>query len=127
MLMMRIGLRNAVTCVAIYAVALHVILLGLASVAAATSAAVDPFSVICHSSAGATGDQAPVNRDLVPGHACEHCNLCSATAPPPAPDVAFNVDLKPARILHVLRPVSAAARTGVTSDPKLARGPPLTA
>lgn len=126
---MRIGLRRTVSWMAIYAVALHAILLGLASVAADTSAAVDPFSVICHNaaSAGAAGDEAPANPDLIPGHACEHCNLCSATAPPPAPDVAFNVDLRPARILHVLRPVSAAARTGVTSDPKLARGPPLTA
>ena len=127
--MMGIGYRRTLSCVAIYAVALHVILLGLSSIAAATSAAVDPFSVICHSvaRAGAAADEAPANPDLIPGHACEHCNLCSATAPPPAPDVAFNVDLRPARILHVLRPVSAAARSDVTSDPKLARGPPLTA
>ena len=126
---MRIGLRKAVSWVAIYAVALHVILLGIASVAANTSAAVDPFSVICHSvaHAGAAGDEAPIKPDLIPGHACEHCNLCSAAAPPPAPDVAFNVDLKPARILHVLRPASATVRTGVTSDPKLARGPPQSA
>ena len=122
---MRIGLRKTVSWVAIYAVALHVILLGIASVANNTSAAVDPFSVICHS--GAAGDEAPVKPDLIPGHACEHCNLCSAVAPPPAPDVAINVDFKPARILHVLRPASATVRTGITSDPKLARGPPQSA
>ena len=127
--MTRIGLRKVVSWVAIYAVALHVILLGLASVAANTSAAVDPFSVICHSvaQAGAAGDEAPGKPDLIPGHACEHCNLCSAAAPPPAPDVALNVDLRPVRVLNVLFPASAPARTGVTSDPKLARGPPQSA
>jgi hypothetical protein len=126
---MRIGLQRMVSWVAIYAVALHVILLGIASVAANTSAAVDPFSVICHSvaHAGAASDEAPTNPNLKPGHACDQCNLCSAAAPPPAPDVALNVDLKPVRILRVLRPVSAPARTSVTSDPKLARGPPQSA
>jgi hypothetical protein len=123
---MRIGLRRAVSWMAIYAVAVHAILLGLASVATNTSAAVDPFSVICHSVAHA-GHEAAVKPGLIPGHACEHCNLCSAAAPPPAPDVALNVDLKPARILHVLRPALATVRTGVTSDPKRARGPPQSA
>ena len=60
---MRIGLRKVVSWVAIYAVALHVILLGTASVAGNAAAAVDPFSVICHSVAhsGAGSDEAPVN------------------------------------------------------------------
>jgi hypothetical protein len=125
---MRIGLRRAVSWMAIYAVALHVILLGLASVATDASAAVNPFSVICHSiaHAGAAGDEAPGKSDLIPGHACEHCNLCSAVAPPPAPNVALFGSMAPARVLHVLRPVSAQARVSVTSDPKLARGPPQT-
>ncbi len=119
--------KQVMSWTAIYAVALHVILLGLVPIAA-NGEIFNPFSVICHSAgAAAAGDETPGRPDLIPGHACEHCNLCSATAPPPAPDIAFNVDLRPARILHVLRPVSAVARTGVTSDPKLARGPPLTA
>ena len=113
------------TLLAIYAVALHVILLGLAPFTGTTSA-VDPFLIICHSVTGSPGDEAPVKSGLVPGHACEHCNLCSVTAPPPAPDVVLAVNLDPVQILHVLRLASAASRIGLTSDPKLARGPPTT-
>ena len=119
---MRRLLRRSVTLLAIYAVALNVIFLGLAPIAG-NAAALDPFSVICHSVTGTQGDAAPKS-GLIPGHACEHCNLCSAAAPPPAPDVAFNIDLGPARILQVLRPASAPTHAGVTSNPKLARGPP---
>jgi hypothetical protein len=124
---MRIGLQKVVSWVAIYAVALHVILLGFASVAAYASATFDPFSVICHSvaPAGALGDEAPSKPDLIPGHACDQCNLCNAAAPPPAPDSALLGSLPPARVLHALRPLLTPVRTGTTSDPKLARGPPL--
>jgi hypothetical protein len=110
--------------VAIYAVALHVILLGLVPIAA-NGENVNPFSVICHSvaPAGAAGDETPAKPDLIPGHACEHCNLCSA-APPPEPAVVAIGNLLPARLLHVLRPVSHAPRTGVAFTPNLARGPP---
>lgn len=122
---MRLRLKRSVTLLAIYAVALHVILLGLAPIAANGSAAVDPFSVICHSAAaaGTAGDQAPARGDLVPGHACEHCNLCSAMAPPAAPDHALIGIVAPARILHVLRPVSSATHASLAT-PKLAQGPP---
>jgi hypothetical protein len=115
---MRRILRRCVTLVAIYAVALNVIFLGLAPIAA-NAAAVDPFSVICHSIARTQGDEAPKS-GLIPGHACEHCNLCSAVAP----GVALNVDFRPARILQVLHPASAPTHAGVTPNPKLARGPP---
>ena len=115
-------LRKIVTVLAIYAVALNVIFLGLAP--AGPVAANDPFSVICHSIAAAAGDETPAKPGLLPGHACEHCNLCSASEPPPAPDVALAIDLRPARILDIPRPVSAPRHAGLTSDPKLARGPP---
>jgi hypothetical protein len=118
-----------VTLLAIYAFALHVILLGLAPITANGSATIDPFSVICHSlsHAGVLGDEAPSKRDLIPGHACDHCNLCNAAAPPPAPDFALLGNLLPARVLHAHRPLSTTVRVGTTSDPKLARGPPLSA
>jgi hypothetical protein len=126
---MRLGLRRSVTLLAIYAVALHVLLLGFAPIVANESTAVDPFSVICHSltHAGALGDEAPVNPNLIPGHACDHCNLCNAAAPPPTPDVVLLGSLPPTRVLHTLRQFSTRVRIDTTSNPKLARGPPLSA
>ena len=110
---------------AIYAVALHVILFGLAPIAA-NGATVDPFSVICHSAASTAllGDEAPGQPDLVPGHACEHCNLCSVAAPPPAPDIVLIGHLLPTRLLQVLRPASHTPSAGVAFRPNLPRGPP---
>lgn len=120
------GLARQVTSwVAIYAVAMHVILLGLIPIAA-NGAPVDPFLVICHSavSAAVPGGEAPGKPDLIPGHACEHCNLCSAAAPPPAPDIVRVGDLGPTRLLHVLRPASHAPTAGIAFRPNFARGPP---
>ena len=120
------GLATQVTSwVAIYVVALHVILLGLVPITA-NGAAIDPFSVICHSAVSSAfpGDEAPGKPDLIPGHACEHCNLCSAVAPPPAPDLVLIGNLMPTRLLHVLRPVSHASDAGIALRPNFARGPP---
>ena len=119
---MRAGWRKIIGVLAIYAVALHVVLIGLIPFAAAAAAA-DPLSVICHSvPAGTDGQQAPGVPQ--PGHACEHCNLCTALAPPPAPDTRLAGNLAPARVLNVLRPLSTSARTSRAANPKLARGPP---
>jgi len=117
---MRSGWRKITGSVAIYAVALHVVLTGLLPVGAAAASA-EPLSVICHSVP--TGDDHGQTIPA-PGHACEHCNLCTAMAPPPAPDTPVTGSLAPAPVLHVLRPLSTAARTSLASDPKLARGPP---
>jgi hypothetical protein len=114
-------LRRGVTLAATYAVALNVIFLGLAPFAAKANPA-DPFSIICHSLAG--GDEAPAKSGLVPGKACEHCNLCGATEPPPAPEIAYAVDTAPPRLLRILIPVSMPDRGSVTAGPHLARGPP---
>lgn len=123
---MCLRLKRSVAWLAIYAVALHVILLGLTPIAANGSTAVDPYSVICHSVAlaNAVGDSAPVKGGIVPGHACEHCNLCGAMAAPAAPDAAVIGTMAPVRVLHVLRPVSSAAHASLATTPKLARGPP---
>jgi hypothetical protein len=109
--------------VAIYAVAMHTLLSGIAPVFAAAQDNVDPFSVICLHDAG-TGDPTGRPSGLVPGHACEHCNLCSAVAPPPAPDLVIFGNLMPSRLLQVLQPTSAAAGIGIVYRPNLARGPP---
>jgi hypothetical protein len=108
---------------AIYAVALHAILLGLAPIAA-NGEIVNPVSVICHSARpAAAGDEAPGKPDLSPGHACEHCNLCSA-ASPPEPAVVPIGRLLPTRLLQVLRPASHSPSGGGAFRPNLARGPP---
>ena len=120
----RTGLRRAVSLVAIYVVALHTILLGIVPVAASASVAGDPFSIICHSDAQAGGaaEQTPGRPD-VPGHACDHCILCSASAPPVLVSV-FAGQLVPLRLLQVLQPASTAARSHSAITPHLARGPP---
>lgn len=120
---MRPGWRRAIGVLAIYAIALHVVLAGLVPVGAG-AATVDPLSVICHSVAPAAADRDQGKSIPAPGHGCDHCNLCSVAAPPPAPVTALDISLKPARALHVLRPLNTAVRTARASNPKLARGPP---
>jgi hypothetical protein len=122
---MRLGMRQVLTWVAIYAVAMHTLLTGVAPAFAAAQDSVDPFSVICLHDAGAAPPVGQQPSGLVPGHACEHCNLCSAAAPPPALDLVVFGNLLPARLLQVLRPASTAPSTGVAFRPNLARGPPL--
>jgi hypothetical protein len=120
-------LKHGVTVLALYAMALHVLLVAFAPVITGTAASPNPFSVICHSgvtdsaSSSGTSDRSPA---LIPGTACEHCNLCSAAAPPPAPDVALDIQFAPSRVLHIFRPADMPAPGGIAFEPKLARGPP---
>ena len=122
---MRTWVRRTIGYVTIYAVALHAVLLGVAPVIGGNSIASDPFSIICRSDpqAVAPTTQSPVSPDQLPGHACEHCILCSTSVAPPAPDVFIGTVL-PLRIAHVLRPALSTPRISLASDPKLARGPP---
>lgn len=123
---MGLRLNRNVTWLAIFAVALHVILLGLAPIGLAGSASADPFSVICHSAtvADAADHSAPARDDLAPGHACEHCTLCHMAAAPAPADLALAGKLTPRRLIDVLRPLSPTPRRDIASDPKLARAPP---
>jgi hypothetical protein len=121
---MRRWLKQGMAWLAIYAVALHVILLGFAPIAASGTATFDPTSFICHSLPSGDADQGQDKSGFVPSQACEHCNLCSAMAPPPVPDPALIGTVRPASVLGVLRPAPTAVRTGAPSDPKQARGPP---
>ena len=75
---MRLGARQVLSWVAIYAVAMHTLLTGIGPAFAAAQDSVDPFSVICLHDAGAAPPAVQQPSGLVPGHACEHCNLCSA-------------------------------------------------
>jgi hypothetical protein len=121
---MRFWLRQSVTLLAIYAVALHVILLGFAPIGPAGANAADSFGVICHAVAPSEDGTSPAAPHLIPGSACDHCNLCSATTPPTAPQTAFDFAPVPAFAAPLWRTAHTVPRPGVTSDPKLARGPP---
>jgi len=121
---LQVGVRKVLSWVAIYAIALHTILLGFAPLMAAPT--VDPFSVICHSEApgAAPAEQAPVGPASAPSHACDHCNLCSAMAPPDALDGVVIAELTPTKLLHILGPAFASPRDGIAYHPNRARGPP---
>ena len=118
-------LKRSVGALAIFAIALHTLLWAFAVPAAAATGTLDPFSSICHSNGGAAAadqDQsAPASK---PSAACDHCNLCAATPTSATPDVVLAGRLLPECVLAVLSPVSVERRDGVTSNPKLARGPP---
>jgi hypothetical protein len=117
---MRLSGRRNISWLAIIAVALHAILWGVAPMAAAPST--DPFFVICHSGAATPDQPAPAN----PSHsqACDHCTLCAAANAPATLDAVLAGQLAPARLLHVLRPVSAGVRGHLATTPNFARGPP---
>jgi hypothetical protein len=110
------AVRRTVSVLAIYAVALHTILGGGLFAAAGA----DPFQVICHSEA------APIdNAPATPAKVCDHCTLCNATAAGAPPlNLAAIAQLTPPRLLHVLHPVTDAARSAPFFQPNLARGPP---
>jgi hypothetical protein len=107
-------------------VTLHTTLWG-GMTARAPAAAVDPFSVICHSGEDAGGivGQTPTSPGPASSHTCDHCTLCGSASPPvAAPDFApiqFLADRPP----HVLEPLSTLTRSGIEVTLKGARGPPV--
>lgn len=119
--------QRSVTVLALYAVTLHVILLGLLPVNPSASAPLDPFAIICQTTGPATeaGKAPPGTLKYLPGRAIDYCNFCASVAPPPPPDLVFHIDFRSARVLHVLHPVSTRVQSSLTFDPKLIRGPPL--
>lgn len=119
---MRAGGKKVLSWIAIYAVALHVILLGLAPITVSAAPA-DPLLVICHSQSDAA-PEAPNPSGSTPGHACEHCTLCGNVAPPPPPTDVLAIVVLAAGVLDVLLPTSAPVLSGTTATPNLARGPP---
>jgi hypothetical protein len=122
---MRSRLQRSLTVLALYAVVAHVTLLGFSPIPAGAFAVINPFALICHTIAPAPGKQPQGTLHFIPSRAIDHCNLASAAAPPPAPEIALNTPYAPVRVLHILRLASVSARPGLASDPRLARAPPL--
>ncbi len=121
--LMRAWWQRSVSVLAIYVIALTTILSAFAA-PPATSATLDPFSIICHSGApdsAATG-QTPAQQ--APSKACDHCSLCLVTASLSGPDAIPAGRLAPPSVLQILRPASTAARAHFAAAPNLARGPP---
>ena len=119
---MRSLMRQSVTFLAIYIIALHAVLWGLIAEPNATNG-FDPSTVICHSEASTPSQQDPDRGPLGPAHACDQCNLCNAAVSAVVPNTILIARFQPIPILQVLT-ASIAGRDGVTTDPKLARGPP---
>jgi hypothetical protein len=120
------GVKRALGIVAIVAIALHAALWGGTTVYR-PAAALDPFSVICHSSGDATSDPAPAAPTSTPSHACDHCNLCS-TAPLSAVSLAATIiERLLVRLSHELEPASSVTRAGPEVSLKGPRGPPAIA
>lgn len=119
----RVG--KSVGWVACFAIAMHAIL--FAQPMAAAGAAVDPFSVICHSDpAGApASSQSPAHH--TPSRACDHCSLCAAAASAIPPEAILAGRLAPPDVLHVLTPRSHVVRAHLSGTQHPARGPPLRA
>ena len=122
---MRLGGRRLLSLLAIYAIALHTILWGAGIPYAGAS--VDPFSVICHSEADAPAGQTPAEPASAPTHACDHCNICNAMAPPAPEPGAVIALLSPPSLLAILRPTMAVVPDGLSDNPNRARGPPAVA
>lgn len=119
---MRAGIRQFPGAVAALVIALQTVAWGVGP--APGLATVDPLSIICHSEASGPG--APVSDDgaLPPAHACDHCNLCSTSAPPLPPDTAIVAYIKPVRTLATPRLVNSTRHDAVVGEASLARGPP---
>ncbi len=105
---------------AVFAIAMHAILFGMSMQPA--GAAVDPFSIICHSGTASASDQTPA--DQTPTKACDHCSLCFVASAAIGPDAIVAGILAPPSVLQVLTPASTAARAYFAGTPHLARGPP---
>ena len=119
---MRAGIRQFLGAVAAIALTLHTVAWGTAPTPGL--AAVDPFSVICHSGAAAPVEPTSDHSPLAPAQACDHCNLCSASAPPSPPEITTAAYVKPAQSSAIPRPIDNSRHEAVVGEAGLARGPP---
>ncbi len=123
---MRLIWRRSVTLLALYAVALHVIVLGFFPVSPSAFGPTSPFAIICHTTGPAVESNMPPPGTLHyrPGSAIEYCDLCCAAAPPPAPETALHIEYRPVRVLHVLSSDSTPTQSSLPFNSRLIRGPP---
>jgi hypothetical protein len=116
------AIRRAVTWVAIYAIALQTILLGISPLSSSTTD--DTFFVICRNVQAITSiDQMPGGANHFSGHGCDHCVLCNASVSPLSPATFLDTVLS-ISVAHVFLSVLLSPTIGIASNPKLARGPP---
>lgn len=118
---MRIGIKRVVGLIAIYALALQTILLGVAPVAGFGSI----VFVICRSDSQSIAANAQTHgkEDRQPGKGCEHCTLCNTASPPLVPVAGFGF-LVLFCIAIIFCAISSTPCMVAASGLKLARGPP---
>jgi hypothetical protein len=121
---MRTRVRHVLNIAAAIAIAMHSVLWG-GMTTVATSAIVDPLSVICHGAADETADQTPSHPLSRPSHACDHCNLCGGVAPAANSAATAITQLLPARLSHHIKPASTVGASRFEVSLKGARGPPV--
>jgi hypothetical protein len=123
---MRSACQRSVTLVALYAVALHIVLLGFLPAGFGTFSPIDPFAIICHTVGPAEHPGEPPQGSLqyLPSRAIDRCDLSSAVGLPPSPEAFFKVALQPTRLLDLLRPHRALAQKSPVYPANLIRGPP---
>jgi len=119
-------LRRSVTLVALYTVALHIVLLGFLPAGVGSFSPIDPFAIICHTASPSEHPGEPPQGSLqyLPGRAIDRCDLSSVVGLPPTPEASFKVELQPTRLLDVLRPDTAPEQKSPVYPANLIRGPP---
>ena len=120
---MRAIVRQVLGTAAAFALALQTALWGIAPMHAALPT--DPLTVVCHSEASASTDPAPAGLPSAPARACDHCNLCNASAPPLLPETLLAGHFGPAAAFHIPYPLDTERRDDVVALSRLARGPPV--
>ena len=115
-------IRQILGMAAAFALALQTALWGIAPMHAALP--IDPLAVICHSEASNSTDPAPDGLPSAPAHACDHCNLCNASAPPLPQDTLLAGRFAPTPTFQAPYLVDTARHDDVVTHSRLARGPP---
>lgn len=118
--------QRSITLLALYAVALHVVVLGFLPVDLDAYGPLDPFSIICHTIGPPEHPGEPPEGKLqcLPGRGIDRCDLSNAAACPPPSDQFLKIDPPRTRLLDILRPHDATRARLAASIVHPIRGPP---
>jgi hypothetical protein len=109
---------------AIYAIVLQAFSVGLIPQASAQTSGFDPLVIICQTDASGTAATPDSGTGSHISHGCDHCVLCSATTPPPAPDSAIKISFDAPASSFSWPSTKLPARDTLRILPELPTGPP---